>query len=201
LTHKIYSRFSRLYTVNITESIAVGTELLHVETVDKDAPENANVTYELVDNPDGAFAIHPVTGLVSVAKSLDREVRDEFALRVRADDGSWKLETVITVTLVDDNDNAPIFDRDLYEFSVPYVKNNVSAVGRVHALDRDAPGPNSAVSYSLAYLHDFFGVDEMSGLIVTKKDLAFHGASADNTYRFVFSFFLFTQKSLETETH
>ena len=44
-------------------------------------------------------------------------------------------------------------------------------------------GPNSAVSYSLAYLHDFFGVDEMSGAIMTKKDLAFHGASADNTYR------------------
>jgi len=85
--------------------------------------------------------------------------------------------------LVDDNDNAPLFDRDLYEFAVPHVKNNVSTVGKVHALDRDAPGPNSAVSYSLAYLHDFFNVDETSGVIVTKKDLSFHGASADNTYR------------------
>lgn len=176
-------RFARLYTLNITENVAIGTDLLYVDTVDKDGPENSNVTYEFVDNPDGAFVIHPVSGKISVAKSLDRETRDEYSLRVRADDGSWKLETVITVTLVDDNDNAPVFNRDLYEFSVPFIKNNVSVVGRVHALDRDAPGPNSLVSYSLAYLHDFFGVDEMSGSIVTKKDLSFHGASADNTYR------------------
>ena len=133
---------------------------------------------------DGAFTIHPVSGKISVAKSLDREIRDEYSLRVRADDGSWKLVTVITVTLIDDNDNAPLFDRDLYEFAVPDVKNNVSVVGKVHALDRDAPGPNSAVSYSLAYLHDFFNVDETSGAIVTKKDLSFHGASTDNTYRY-----------------
>ena len=178
-------RFARLYTLNITENVAVGTELLVVETVDKDGPENSNVTYEFVDNPDGAFAIHPVSGKISVAKTLDREIRDEYSLRVRADDGSWKLETVITVTLVDDNDNAPIFDRDLYEFSVPFAKNTTSVVGRVHALDRDAPGPNSAVSYSLAFLHDFFNVDELSGQIVTKKDLSFHGVSADNTYRLI----------------
>ena len=133
-------RFARLYTLNITENVAVGTDLLYVDTVDKDGPENSNVTYEFVENPDGAFVIHPVSGKISVANSLDREIRDEYSLRVRADDGSWKLETVITVTLVDDNDNAPVFDRDLYQFSVPWIKNNISAVGKVHALDRDAPG-------------------------------------------------------------
>ena len=134
--------------------------------------ENSNVTYEFVDNPDGAFTIHPVSGKISVSKNLDREIRDEYSLRVRADDGSWKLETVITVTLVDDNDNAPIFDRDFYEFSVPFSKNNISVVGRVHALDRDAPGPNSAVSYSLAFLHDFFNVDEFSGQVSAKNFLS-----------------------------
>jgi hypothetical protein len=31
-------RFARLYTLNITENVAVGTQLLVVETVDKDGP-------------------------------------------------------------------------------------------------------------------------------------------------------------------
>ena len=44
-------RFARLYTLNITENVAVGTDLLYVATVDKDGPGNSNVTYEFVDNP------------------------------------------------------------------------------------------------------------------------------------------------------
>jgi len=55
--------------------VAVGTELVHVETIDKDGPENSNVTYGFVDNPDNAFSIQPVTGRIHVAKSLDRETR------------------------------------------------------------------------------------------------------------------------------
>lgn len=44
-------------------------------------------------------------------------------------------------------------------------------------------GPNSAVSYSLAYHHDFFSVDEYSGIISTKRDLQFYGTSFDNLYK------------------
>lgn len=105
---------------------------------------------------------------------------------------------------MDDNDNGPQFDREVYDFTVPYSKENVSVVGKVQALDRDAPGkrflcsgdsvitltngwhfsgPNSAVSYSLAYLHDFFTVDEYSGIISTKRDLQFHGTTFDNMYK------------------
>ena len=53
---------------------------------------------ELVTRPDRLqdFRIHPLTGDVTVARLLDREVRDEYALKVQATDGAWKLETVIT---------------------------------------------------------------------------------------------------------
>lgn len=55
--------------------MATGTELVHVETIDKDGPENSNVTYSFVDNPDSAFSIQSVTGRIYVAKTLDREIR------------------------------------------------------------------------------------------------------------------------------
>ena len=112
-----------MYSLNVSESVATGTELVHVETIDKDGPENSNVTYSFVDNPDNAFSIQSVTGRIYVAGTLDREIRyfsflnsyftfidlkklvfylfrDEYSLKVQADDGAWKLETIITVTLV-----------------------------------------------------------------------------------------------------
>ena len=73
-----------------------------ITTVDGDLPENSNVSYKIVGGPAGGpdrlqdFRIHPLTGDVTVARLLDREVRDEYALKVQATDGAWKLETVIT---------------------------------------------------------------------------------------------------------
>ena len=109
------------------------------------------------------------------------------------------MNTVITVTVQDDNDNVPTFDRNNYDFIIPYVQsaplNNYNVrpkyVGKVHALDRDAAGPNSALTYSLAAgASEYFSVDENSGGIFTRKDLSYYKTSnldssfsSENTYR------------------
>ena len=109
-----------------------------------------------------------------------------------------KLSTVITVTVQDDNDNIPTFDRQFYNFIIPYLINEPSNnyndrpkyIGKVHALDRDAAGPNSALTYSLAAgASDYFSVDENSGGIFTRKELTYYKTSnlessaSENTYR------------------
>ena len=68
-------RFTRLHSINVTENTAIGTNLLKVETVDLDSPENAQVQYKFISNPDEAFAIHEKLGDISIAKNLDREIR------------------------------------------------------------------------------------------------------------------------------
>merc|ERR1712061_254615 len=103
----------------------------------------------------------------SIAKNLDREIRDEYSLKVQASDGTWEIETVITVSIQDANDNRPKFDQDIYEFT--FWKDNY--IGRVHALDRDAVGPNSEVVYELSHANDFFSIDENSGEIFAFKQL------------------------------
>ena len=163
-------RFTRLHSINVTENTAIGTNLITIETVDLDTPENAQVELKFVSNPDDAFAIHPTLGNISIAKNLDREIRDEYSLKVQASDGVWNLDTVITVTIQDANDNEPIFDQDLYEFNLVQPQKQ-RVFGRVHALDRDAVGPNSEVSYELSHVSDFFEIDEFSGEIVAKSDL------------------------------
>ena len=69
-------RFTRLYSLNVTEGTRVGSHLLTVDTVDLDTPVNSNVTYSFLreSNPDGTFKIHLTTGRIILAKSLDREV-------------------------------------------------------------------------------------------------------------------------------
>ena len=112
------------------------------------------------------------------------------------------LNTVITVTVQDDNDNIPTFDRQFYDFVIPhasthniktsktYLDDRPKYVGKVHALDRDAAGPNSALTYSLAAgASDYFSVDEISGGIFTRKELTYYrtsnldSSSSENTYR------------------
>ena len=69
-------RFTRLYSLNVTEGTRVGSHLLTVDTVDLDTPMNSNVTYSFIrdSNPDGTFKIDATTGRIHLVKSLDREV-------------------------------------------------------------------------------------------------------------------------------
>ena len=103
--------------------------------------------------------------------------RDEYALKVQASDGVWNLDAVITVTIQDANDNKPIFDQDIYEFDYvhnPWLERSKlisDTIGKVHALDRDAVGPNSEVNYELSHVSDFFEINEFTGEIFAKDNL------------------------------
>lgn len=47
---------------------------------------NRTLVYTLVDSVDEFFSIDPVSGMVILEKSLDRESRDSYRLRVQATD-------------------------------------------------------------------------------------------------------------------
>lgn len=75
-------RFTRLYAVNVTENSPPGHFVIRLTSVDRDEGENSNSTYSFVDNPGEKFAIDSITGEVTVAGTLDREVQDEYLLKV-----------------------------------------------------------------------------------------------------------------------
>lgn len=47
---------------------------------------NRTVVYSLADSLDGLFSIDPVSGLVMLEKSLDRETQDSYTIQVQAAD-------------------------------------------------------------------------------------------------------------------
>ncbi|XP_059080013.1 cadherin-related tumor suppressor-like [Tigriopus californicus] len=179
--------FTRLYAINVTENTPNDKVLLKVETRDADSPPNANVSYSLLDQGAyQAFQIESQSGELSTIRKLDREIQEEHYLQVQASDGAWKLDTTITVTVLDENDNWPVFDQDNYEFVYP-ISNEIklnSKIGRVHALDRDSPGPNSDIVYSLSHSSEFFQLDGRSGQLSVRSALPFtRSSNSDNIYQ------------------
>ena len=82
---------------------------------------------------------------------LDREQTDSYAVQLIAYDGgtpSRSATTSIVVDVTDINDNSPVFDRRLYEATVPEDVDIPVVVLRVGAVDPD-DGVNGEVRYEL----------------------------------------------------
>ncbi|XP_072486680.1 protocadherin gamma-A10-like [Notamacropus eugenii] len=89
-------------------------------------------------------------------KTLDREEQPEHQLLLIATDGGDPArtgETQIRIWVLDGNDNAPMFQRSLYEVSVPEDVQAGTAVVKVQATDRDE-GSNAEITYSLIKLSE-----------------------------------------------
>ncbi|XP_072938698.1 cadherin-related tumor suppressor [Epargyreus clarus] len=179
-------RFTRLFSVNVTENADIGSFVIKVTSSDLDSGPNANATYSFVENPGEKFVIDPISGNVTVARPLDREIQDEYILKVAAIDGAWRSETPLTITIQDQNDNAPEFEYSFYSFNFPELQKKNSFVGQVIATDKDKQGPNSIISYSLQQTSDLFSIDPATGEISSKFMMNYKrtsvNASPENTY-------------------
>lgn len=173
-------RFTRLFSVNVTENTEVDSFVIGITSSDLDVGINAKATYRFTENPGNMFKIDSDTGNVYVASPLDREIQDEYLLNVVAADGSWQAETPLTITIQDVNDNAPEFEKMYYKFNFPETHKIGATVGRVVATDKDKQGSNSVVSYNLKQPSDVFFIDPIYGDIFTKHALKYK-YSAKNT--------------------
>ena len=95
-----------------------------------------------------SFSISAHNGELTVVRSLDREVKKRHLFEVVAVDGGGRTgHMVVVVNVVDVNDNAPVFDKLLYNISVHVNFPPDGVVGYVRALDADE-GRNAEVVYS-----------------------------------------------------
>ncbi|XP_053092836.1 protocadherin beta-15-like [Pangasianodon hypophthalmus] len=149
---------------------------------DPDVDLNALQTYTL--SPTDHFALKEVIGndgikyVEMILKApLDREQQEIHRLILTAFDGGSppKSGTVqITVSVMDVNDNAPVFNQPLYRASLSENSPKGTFVARVHASDRDK-GTNGDVVYSFSSSTgkalDLFSIDANTGDITVNDDL------------------------------
>jgi Cadherin domain len=62
------------------------------------------------------FSIDKFSGVVSLLRPMDREEGEQYTLIISASDGAHKATTEVQVLVKDENDCAPVFDRQVTLF-------------------------------------------------------------------------------------
>ncbi|KAM4621328.1 protocadherin beta-16-like [Polymixia lowei] len=147
--------------IEISESADKGARFLLDEAHDGDIAENAVQGYTLQQNDH--FTLNVKTkgsgrkyGELVLDKELDREERQEIMLLLTAMDGGSPQRSgtvVIHVTVLDANDNAPVFSQTLYKASLPENSPLDTVVVIVSATDADE-GVNGEVTYGFDHVSD-----------------------------------------------
>lgn len=64
------------------------------------------------------FAIDRYSGRIILKHQLDFEIRNEYRLRITASDRKHSANTLLIVTVSDENDNPPVFKDFYYQFAL-----------------------------------------------------------------------------------
>ncbi|NWU47566.1 PCD23 protein, partial [Dromas ardeola] len=160
----------------VMEDVEVGFLVHRIIAKDPDEGRSGEVTYHILSgNENKAFVLDKITGLLTTAQLLDREIQSCYNLTVTAlDDGSPALSAtqVLTIVVLDVNDETPIFLKQFYETAVRENQDPGEFVLKVEAVDRDA-GLNSLLRYEIlpGTGYEKFKMNPDSGELVTTASL------------------------------
>ncbi|KAM4586912.1 protocadherin beta-15-like isoform 2-T2 [Fundulus diaphanus] len=159
------------FKIEIQESAMKGARFVIEEAHDADVGQNAVQQYSLEKNDNFILAVNGNTVELVLDKELDREKQKEINLLLTAIDGGSPRRSgtvIIHVTVLDANDNAPVFSQAVYEASLPENSPLDTVVLTVSATDADE-GVNGDVIYDFGHVSEnvkkVFGIDHRKGEI------------------------------------
>lgn len=165
------------YKVEVSEGTAVGASIMRVYSSDADEGLNGDIYYKLIGGDAmRKFTLDEATGQLIITKPLDRETVDRYHLSVLAHDSGLPLRlsatTTITVTVIDENDNAPLFTHTQLNVSVLETEPVNKKIIQFHATDADL-GINRELQFSITSGNrkDAFFIDSYSGELFLHKQL------------------------------
>ncbi|XP_066580030.1 cadherin EGF LAG seven-pass G-type receptor 1 isoform X2 [Amia ocellicauda] len=163
------------YQVLISEDKPIGTTVVVISATDEDTGENARITYIMEDNVP-QFKIEPDTGAITTQMEIDYEDQASYTLAIIARDNGIPQKsdtTYVEIIVLDANDNAPQFLRDMYQGNVFEDAPVYTSVLQISASDRDSAS-NGRVSYTFQGGDDGDGdfvIEQYSGIIRTARKL------------------------------
>lgn len=160
--------------IQINETTQLGTTVLWIKARDRDLGYNGKLVFGISsgDN-DSVFRLDPDDGELKIIGYLDRERQDEYVLNVTIYDlGTPQKSTskVLPVTILDQNDNAPVFKKSLASYRVTENALNGTVIIQFAATDADA-GENARITYSLITDTADFRVDPVTGVLSISSPL------------------------------
>ncbi|GFR85985.1 cadherin-related protein [Elysia marginata] len=174
----------------VRENQNQGVFVAQIVAADNDVGINGELKYRLLEDFSGGFSVSEI-GLITTAKTFDRESRDHYTIVVEVSDkGSPALSSTstLTITVSDANDHSPhiIFPvpgNDTLTISAALSPGSV--VAKAEARDADL-GKNSKLLFIIAEgnPHKIFSIDNATGTIFVARRLT---TSRETSYRLTLS--------------
>ncbi|XP_028324077.1 cadherin-23 isoform X1 [Gouania willdenowi] len=168
------------HNTSVSEGAAIHTSVARVRARDTDSGRNALLTFNITaGNQGGAFYVNDTTGVVQVNRPLDRERVSEYRLTITVKDNpenpriARRDSDLLVITILDENDNRPIFTRTSYRAEItensPAGSNVTILNGPILAVDKDI-GRNALVKYRLLGARvDLFTVNANTGAVSVRQ--------------------------------
>lgn len=161
------------YTTTLSEASIIGTPVIQVRATDSDSEPNRGISYHMFGNHSKShdhFHIDSNTGLISLVRTLDYEQFQQHKVFIRAVDSGMpplSSDVVVTVEVVDLNDNPPLFDQQIYEAKISEHASPGHFVTCVKAYDADSSDIGK-LEYSILSGNDQknFVIDSATGIIM-----------------------------------
>ncbi|KAG9490961.1 hypothetical protein GDO78_006343 [Eleutherodactylus coqui] len=178
--------FHEMFSIEIIEAALPGTRLALQSAEDPDIGLNSIQSYKLSDNQ--YFILSERVRLdgskfpeLVLERSLDREKENVHILTLTAMDAGNPVRSgtaLISVIVIDANDNFPIFGNEIYKVSIQEDIPINTTIVTVNATDKDE-GINAQITYSFSKTSDnihhtgMFIVNPITGDIKTNGNLDF----------------------------
>ncbi|XP_001989490.2 cadherin-87A [Drosophila grimshawi] len=176
---------SNPYKVSINENSGRDVKIGHIQAASRSKHNRDIFYYMLLGNEDGAFYVDKLTGDIYTNKSLDREQTDSYTLYILAsikadlhiseeERASFSIKNLnrdntvakVAITVLDVNDNAPVFEKSVYYAGVNANAKMNAAITLVNASDADQ-GKNAKIEYMIVASNLYkFGAKKSTGSIV-----------------------------------
>ncbi len=165
-------------TFIIRENKPPGTSLGFVTANDPDSGENGQVQYYITGgNLFGTFGVNRTTGEFIVERPVDFEMFSSYSIVIRAVDNNavnpLSSTIIVNVTVLDENDNAPLFEED--PVVVRLIENlpQNTQVYQFRAMDADS-GSSGQIKYhimSQSPNSDWFTIDSNTGVLKVNRPI------------------------------
>nr|XP_023698681.1 protocadherin gamma-A6-like isoform X22 [Paramormyrops kingsleyae] len=175
--------------LEILESAIKGSRFRVYEAHDADTGENAVQSYTLQNNDHFRLAVSTSTyggkyAELILENELDREQKEELTLLLTAADGGTPQRSgtlQIHVTVLDANDNIPVFSQSVYKAILPENSPMNTVVVIVSASDADE-GANGEVTYEFSRISEkakkAFSINDKTGEIKVSGPIDFEEGSS-----------------------
>uniref|UniRef100_A0AAZ3QDD8 Cadherin domain-containing protein n=1 Tax=Oncorhynchus tshawytscha TaxID=74940 RepID=A0AAZ3QDD8_ONCTS len=168
-----------VYKADVKESSPKGTLITTVSANDADKGINGEVTFAMAHVSKEAkelFELNVSTGEIKLVAKVDFEKTNNYQLNVQAKDHWGLADTCKVITVLDVNDNAPVFNQSVYRAAVVENGQKGTYITTVNASDADRD-TNGQITYSFSKLKgsiaDIFVIDQNSGIISVSGQIDF----------------------------